>query len=69
MGKQGGRKHVIHIMDMEPGQERSKKGQTGGNGVGEGGGLKGPENEPVGMGGMSEVGAQEIRIKEENFRS
>jgi len=25
--------------------------------VGEGGGLKGPENEPVGMGGMSEVGA------------
>lgn len=42
---------------MEPGQERSKKGQTGGNEVGEGGGLKGPENEPVGMGGMSEFRA------------
>lgn len=69
MDKQDGRKHVVQIMDMEPGQERHKKGQTGGKGVGEDGGLKGPENEPVGMGGLSEVGAQEIGIKEENFRS
>ena len=37
--------------------------------MGEGGGLKGPENEPVGMGGMNEVRASEIGIKEENFRS
>ena len=57
MDKQDGRKHVVQIMDMEPGSERHKKGQTGGKGVGEDGGLKGPENEPVGMGGLSEVGA------------
>ena len=28
--------------------------------MGEDGGLKGPENEPVGMGGLSEVGARSL---------